>query len=100
VSGYPYMVPEFDPAAFKATAGRTIDAAIDGEDTNGLTRPVKRTLVNGGAAAAVLQTAEGADLVVVGSHGLGGFSGLLMGSVSHQVAHHATCPVVVVSPEA
>lgn len=100
VSGYPYMVPEFDPAAFEATAGRTLDAAIDGEDTTGLTGPVKRTLVNGGAAAAVLQTAEGADVVVVGSHGLGGFKGLLMGSVSHQVAHHAPCAVVVVPPDA
>jgi len=44
----------------------------------------------------VLEVAEHADLLVVGSRGRGGFRGLLLGSVSHQVATHASCPVVVV----
>ncbi len=58
--------------------------------------PVVREVREGPAAKAILDAAEGADLVVVGSRGRGGFSGLLLGSVSSQVAHHAHCPVVIV----
>lgn len=57
---------------------------------------VARVVVEGPAARALLETAEGADVLVVGSRGRGGFLGLLLGSTSHQVVTHATCPVVVV----
>jgi nucleotide-binding universal stress UspA family protein len=46
----------------------------------------------------VLQAAKNADLVVVGSRGLGGLKGLLLGSTSHHIAQHATCAVVVIPP--
>src|SRR5581483_3969237 len=49
------------------------------------------------AAAAVVSASIGADLLVVGSRGRGPVTGLL-GSVSHQAAHHAACPVAVVPP--
>lgn len=49
-------------------------------------------------SAALLRLAHGADLLVVGSRGLGGFAGVLMGSVSLQCVHHAPCPVLVVRP--
>jgi nucleotide-binding universal stress UspA family protein len=37
-------------------------------------------------------------MLVVGSRGRGGFRGLLLGSVSQQIAHHGSCPVVIVRP--
>jgi nucleotide-binding universal stress UspA family protein len=54
----------------------------------------------GSPALELLRTAEeaDADLLVVGSRGAGGFTRLLMGSVSSQVTHHASCPVTVIPP--
>jgi nucleotide-binding universal stress UspA family protein len=98
VGGYPYTTATFDPTELENRARRTLEAAIDGVDTSELAHPIQRVLSTSGAASAVLEAAKGADLLVVGSRGLGGFSGLLLGSVSHHVAHHATCPVVIVPP--
>lgn len=47
-------------------------------------------------ASTLVDLSEGADLLVVGHRGQGGFRGLKLGSVSLKVAHHARCPVVVV----
>ncbi len=52
----------------------------------------------GGASHVLLDAGEDAELLVVGSRGLGGFRRLLLGSVSHQCATHARGPVVVVRP--
>lgn len=57
---------------------------------------VEHVVIEGPAPRALLEAARGADVLVVGSRGRGGFLGLLLGSTSHQVVTHATCPVVVV----
>jgi nucleotide-binding universal stress UspA family protein len=58
--------------------------------------PVTGRLVEGNAAAALVEASREADLLIVGSRGLGGFSGMLLGSVSAQLAHHARCPLLII----
>jgi nucleotide-binding universal stress UspA family protein len=60
--------------------------------------PVKISprVVEGNAAQALLDASAGAELLVVGSRGHGGFVEALLGSVGQHCVHHATCPVVVV----
>jgi nucleotide-binding universal stress UspA family protein len=57
---------------------------------------VEQLLTEGSPARALCEHSAAAGMVVVGSRGLGGLSGLLLGSVSHQVAGHASGPVIVV----
>ena len=52
--------------------------------------------VSGLPAQLLIDASKDADLVVIGRRGGGGFAGLMMGSVSSQVSHHAACPVVVI----
>ncbi len=57
---------------------------------------VGAVVVQGHPVDGLLQAARGADLLVVGSRGSGGFRGLLLGSVGRAVLHHARCPVAMV----
>jgi nucleotide-binding universal stress UspA family protein len=59
---------------------------------------IERRVVEGRPARVLVDESRDAELLVVGSRGHGGFAGLLLGSVSQQVAHHASCPVVIVHP--
>ena len=52
--------------------------------------------VHGLPADEIVKAAEGADLVVMGSRGSGGFARLVLGSVATQVSQHANCPVLIV----
>ena len=57
---------------------------------------ISRSTVEDDPTAALLAAAQSAELLIVGSRGHGGFADLLLGSVSQQCAHHASCPVVIV----
>jgi nucleotide-binding universal stress UspA family protein len=77
-----------------AEAQRRLDEVVDAVDAG----PVKvhRIVEYGRPAQALLDRAAGADLLVVGARGRGGFTGLLLGSVSQQCITHAVCPTVVI----
>jgi len=55
--------------------------------------------VPGNAAEVLIEASGAATLLVVGSRGLGGFRGLIIGSVSNQCVHYSHCPVLVVRKE-
>ena len=83
--------PDFGDIAAKLLTeaiGQTVDAASRVE--------ISSTVTEGNAAQVLLEAADGADLLVVGSRGHGGFTGALLGSVSQHCAHHAPCPLVIV----
>jgi nucleotide-binding universal stress UspA family protein len=71
----------------------TVDPAGPAEASN---VKVSSMVCEGNAAQVLLQAAHGADLLVVGSRGHGGFAEALLGSVSQHCVHHAQCPIVIV----
>ncbi|MEV4611583.1 universal stress protein [Kitasatospora sp. NPDC049258] len=85
------------PVAYLAdTSRKVLDAAVaEAVGADGLVG-IRAVVVEGGAASCLLDAARGADLLVVGSRGHGGFTGALLGSVSQHCVQHAPCPVVVV----
>lgn len=81
---------------FGDNAGAVLTQAIDealGPDRRG---EVRQVVVCGNPAAALLDASRGAELLVVGSRGHGGFTEALLGSVGQHVVQHAECPVVVI----
>jgi nucleotide-binding universal stress UspA family protein len=56
------------------------------------------TAVHGLPADELIKASQGADMLVLGRRGMGGFAALMQGSVTSQVTHHAHCPVLVVPP--
>jgi nucleotide-binding universal stress UspA family protein len=94
---HPFVGDAYDTALFQRAADGVVDEALAHTDAPGRVS-VSRRVVNEQPARAIVEGAATADLAVVGARGLGGFAGVLLGSVSQHVARHATCPVVVVRP--
>jgi nucleotide-binding universal stress UspA family protein len=89
-----------DPEPIQEAAQSVLDGLVREAAELAPDVPVRGLLVEGAPAEALLDAARTADLLVVGSRGLGGFRSLLLGSISQQVAHHAPCPVVIVPAHA
>ena len=87
-----------DPVDLVEEVRKMQDAVID-EVASGSSIQIERKLLKGRAADTLIMASEGAAMLIVGSRGRGGFRGLLLGSVSQQIAQHASCPVVIVRPD-
>lgn len=85
------LIPELQDNA-KAVLDKALADALGPEPDI----EVEQAVLEGTPAQVLVDAAQGADLLVVGTRGHGGFTGLLLGSVSQQAAHHAPCPIVIV----
>ncbi|HSC51854.1 MAG TPA: universal stress protein [Gaiellaceae bacterium] len=97
------FAPPMDPATFDAFRAAAEQVAEDAAAAAKQLQPgldVEGLAVEGQPADVLVEQAADAQLIVVGRRGLGGFKSLLLGSVSQQVVHYATCPVVVVNQPA
>lgn len=92
--GYVPAIPELEAATRDDLQGRVDDILRDSGDVEVHVQPVYAS-----PAHALISASETADVVIVGSRGLGGFRSLLLGSVADQCTRHCVCPVVVVRPE-
>jgi len=90
------------PSDFDATVTDAALAALKAEEAAVLGTDheleVIHSVVDGQAAHVLVHVSEHADLLVLGSRGLGGMRSLVLGSVGNSVVHHAHCPVLIVRP--
>lgn len=103
---YVAAAPDFnyvplDPVDLKSEVQRmqerVVNEVLGQVDAGAVT--IRRRMMKGRPVDSLIEAAAGADMLVVGSRGRGGFRGLLLGSVSQQLAQHASCPLVIVRPD-
>ncbi len=92
--GYPVPVPpdiDYGGLAAKVLAHAIAEVSSPGEPVK-----IRSTVAEGIAARVLLDASAGAEMLVVGNRGHGGFVEALLGSVGQHCVHHATCPVAVI----
>ena len=92
-SGGSLAMPMVD---LRSLAQETLDGGVEHVRKQAPDVPVRGVLECGQPAAKLIEAGKGAAMIVLGPRGLGGFVGLVLGSVSAQVTVHAACPVVIV----
>jgi nucleotide-binding universal stress UspA family protein len=92
------MAPLIDWAAVEAEEREVLAERLAGWCEKYPDVPVRRLVVRDRPARALVGESGRAQLVVVGSRGRGGLRGMVLGSVSQALLHHAHCPVAVVRP--
>ncbi len=88
-----YVMDGWSPEEDARTIAEDASREVFGSDPPAWYSTVIRS---GSAARQLIAESEDAEMLIVGSRGLGGFTGLLLGSVSRSVVEHADCPVLVI----
>ena len=94
----PDVVPVSELQRMRPEADQFVAEVVDSV-TAGLEGPlpeIERVSYYGHPGRWLVDLSDEVDLLVVGSRGMGGFKGLMLGSVSTYVAHHARCPIVII----
>lgn len=89
----PYFPDAWDP---RDTAQRIMERTVSEVFKTTPPDGFSQLVLEGSPVRVLLEASAGATLLVLGSRGLGGFAGMLLGSVSRACAEHAKCPVLVV----
>ncbi len=87
--------PLYDAESARKEEFEVLQDALDASRGRHPEVRVRAEVISGRAGQELVRLSEQAQLVVVGARGRGGFTGLLLGSVSQQLLHHAACPVLV-----
>ena len=92
-----WLPADADHESILADVSAGLDVVVDQALADHPDLSVKKVVLDGTGSELLTEFSSAADLVVVGSRGRGGFAGLLLGSTSQAVLHHAACPVMIVT---